>query len=505
MDQEEPIYQGFVLLPPVGKLIKKSWTQKYCMLFKASKFWNKRLEIYDTQDSEEASKFISLENCIKVHSTSLITFVVTIRSNNNATRNTYEFGTASEYDNTEWITAIKSVTFPDEVSKTTSIEKNNNTVCSFGETVFNVKLHSSTVSNRCGLESKNYALVVTQTALQLRNIMDSKVLYNWPYLYIRRYGFRNGKFAFEAGRKCKSGEGNFYLEHPNHNVIFWCLVNKIESMKSLLYGETSSPVLDSEFQLDAALSIEATSRNPSNLIKLEQSKPFVPRKPELYPKPVLKLKPAKPSRKCLSVTKSTSESESLDVSVQKYDQTENKCLENRVEALKKLLLGEGTSPILDNGYILLGKALSVGAESRIPLPPTASPTINSLLSQSDPTISGTISSKHSSIELETSKPLVLKKPVPKPRSILKLKPIKPRKCLPVMKSSGVSFQKYDQIENSVNAWQMDVPEPPSFNEYEQGLFVDEPDEGGDKKEDDNVPHQFYNEEEYAVINKPKQV
>lgn len=95
-------------------------------------------------------------------------------------------------------------------------------------------------------------------------------------------------------------------------------------MKSLLYGETSSPVLDSEFQLDAALSIEATSRNPSNLIKLEQSKPFVPRKPELYPKPVLKLKPAKSSRKCLSVTKSTSESESLDVSVQKYDQTENK-------------------------------------------------------------------------------------------------------------------------------------------------------------------------------------
>lgn len=182
-------------------------------MFKASKFGIERLEVYDSVDSKEY-KIITLENCIKVHCKTPTSFCITTKTGS------YEFEVLSEHSMNDWLTAIQSVAFPDEVSKVTSIEEDNDLYCSSGEGIFNVKLHPSPVSIRCGLESKNYTLVLTPTAIQLRNIMDNKVLFTWPYCFIRRYGHKNGKFTFEAGRKCESGEGTFFLEHPNEQEIF---------------------------------------------------------------------------------------------------------------------------------------------------------------------------------------------------------------------------------------------------------------------------------------------
>lgn len=131
-----------------------------------------------------------------------------------------DFGVTSEQYMTEWLSAIQGVAFPDEASQITSIEEDNDLYCSSGEGIFNVKLHPSPASIRCGLESKNYTLVLTSTAIQLRNIMDNRLLFTWPYCFIRRYGYKSGKFTFEAGRKCESGEGTFFLEHSNQQEIF---------------------------------------------------------------------------------------------------------------------------------------------------------------------------------------------------------------------------------------------------------------------------------------------
>lgn len=184
------------------------------MLYKSSKFGIARLEIYDSTEfiRHSPARIITLENCIKITQKSTTYFSIITRTT------TYEFGTSSVSELNGWLRALQSVAFPDEISKVSSMEEDNDLYCSSAEGVFIVKLHSSKASARCGLEPKQYTLVLTSTAIQLRS--DTELLYTWPYCFIRRYGYRDGKFTFEAGRKCESGEGMFYLEHANQHEIF---------------------------------------------------------------------------------------------------------------------------------------------------------------------------------------------------------------------------------------------------------------------------------------------
>lgn len=153
---------------------------------------------------------------MKINAKSNTTFTVTTKTA------TYDFNAPDNRSMSEWLSAIQSVAFPDNVSKITSIEEDNELYCSSGEGVFNVKIYPSPASVRCGLsEFKSHTLVFTSTAIQLRSSDDgNKLLFTWPYCYIRRYGYKCGKFTFEAGRKCLSGEGTFFLEHSNQKEIF---------------------------------------------------------------------------------------------------------------------------------------------------------------------------------------------------------------------------------------------------------------------------------------------
>lgn len=175
------------------------------------------MEVYDSPDSTKTDqpRIITLENCIKINAKTNTLFTVITKTA------TYDFTAIDNHSMTEWLTAIQSVAFPDNVSKITTIEEDNDLYCSSGEGVFNVILHPSEVSTRCGLEKyQGYILVLTSNSIELRNVSDCKLLYTWPYCYIRRYGIKNGKFTFEAGRKCESGEGTFLLEHSNLKEIF---------------------------------------------------------------------------------------------------------------------------------------------------------------------------------------------------------------------------------------------------------------------------------------------
>lgn len=132
----------------------------------------------------------------------------------------------------------------------------------FAAGVFNVKLVSSEASNRCGLSAGYYTLLATPTALQLIDSDDQKTLFTWPYRFIRRYGYRSGKFTFEAGRKCESGEGVFQFEHSRD--IFRCIATRMKNMKKLLNPETqhTHSLLCGDNQFHAALSMVARSRSP---------------------------------------------------------------------------------------------------------------------------------------------------------------------------------------------------------------------------------------------------
>lgn len=170
--------------------------------------------MYEVGDTTRTTpiRIITLENCIKISQVGATHFSLTTKTG------TYEFETFTPSELIEWVTAIQSVAFPDDTSRVCSIEEDNDLYCSSGEGVFSVKLHVSEASVRCGLEAKNYTLVLTSSAIQLKN--EGVLLYTWPYCFIRRYGCRDGKFMFEAGRLCESGEGTFYWEHSNQKEIY---------------------------------------------------------------------------------------------------------------------------------------------------------------------------------------------------------------------------------------------------------------------------------------------
>ncbi|KAK9295912.1 hypothetical protein QLX08_009887 [Tetragonisca angustula] len=314
MEPEEPLLQGILLLPPQGMLgqLKKSWHKRFCQLFRTSNYGIKRVEIYDNQEEAilqlHAPRIITLDACIKIApSNQSHVFTVVTKSG------IHYFGCYSESDMSHWITAFQLVAFKDSVSNQT-IEENNDLYCTSGEGVFSVKVVETDASKRCGLETRNYTLVVAAVDIKL---MDGDVvLFTWPYRYIRRYGYKDGKFIFEAGRKCESGEGSFRLEHSSQQEIFRCMYSKMRSMKKLMNEENNSNIDCNDAQYHAALSMEAGSRaalppspnSSANLIDIDfspqnsqkQSTSSSNLDTSLSSKPSLSIgkpKPAKPPRK----------------------------------------------------------------------------------------------------------------------------------------------------------------------------------------------------------------
>lgn len=131
--------------------------------------------------------------------------------------------------------------------------------------MFNVKLVSTDASNRCGLTPSYYTLLATPTAVQLLNSDNHEILCTWPYRYIRRYGYRSGRFTFEAGRKCETGEGIFMFEYSRE--IFRCIATRMKNMKKLLSPDstgthTHSFLCGDSHQFQAALSMVPGTRSP---------------------------------------------------------------------------------------------------------------------------------------------------------------------------------------------------------------------------------------------------
>lgn len=313
MEPEKPVMQGILLLPPQGMLgqLKKSWHKRFCQLFRTSNYGIKRVEIYDSQEEaimqSHSPRIVTLDACIKIApSNQSHVFTVVTKSG------IHYFGCYSEIEMTHWITAFQLVAFKDSVSN--QIEENNDLYCTSGEGVFSVKVVETDASKRCGLEARNYTLVVAKVDMKL---MDGDiVLFTWPYRYIRRYGYRDGKFIFEAGRKCESGEGSFRLEHGSQQEIFKCMYAKMRSMKKLMDEENNPSVECNDTQFQAALSMEAGSRaalppssnNSSNLIDIDFSTAQNSQKPLTSSstsmdsaisssRSIGKSKPAKPPRK----------------------------------------------------------------------------------------------------------------------------------------------------------------------------------------------------------------
>lgn len=219
------------------------------------------MEICDKEDDKNP-KIITLENCVKITQEPPPANLIHVVTKSG----TLTLNALNENDLKKWVNALQSVAFKDKgtLPRNSVIEEDNDLYCtSYSDGVFTIRLHLSDTSVKCNLEAKTYVLHLTTTELQLKSMEENNaIVAKWPYRYIRKYGYRDGKFTFEAGRKCDTGEGIFSLEHSNPQEVFRCMAAKMKSMKKLISGDSIVSLDCGEHQLNAALSMEAGSRSP---------------------------------------------------------------------------------------------------------------------------------------------------------------------------------------------------------------------------------------------------
>ncbi|XP_019629791.1 PREDICTED: uncharacterized protein LOC109474026 [Branchiostoma belcheri] len=82
-----------------------------------------------------------------------------------------------------------------------------------------VTVSPTEAAKRCKLKGE-YTLQVCSEGIVLLNCVTEQLLYDWPYIMIRRYGRSKTDFTIEAGSRCASGEGTFTFKSSVPEEIF---------------------------------------------------------------------------------------------------------------------------------------------------------------------------------------------------------------------------------------------------------------------------------------------
>ncbi|XP_008298490.1 docking protein 3 [Stegastes partitus] len=96
---------------------------------------------------------------------------------------------------------------------------------------FWVVIQRTDAATRCGLQGA-YWLQVDREALLLREAQKKKVVREWPYELLRRYGKDKLTLTIEAGRRCHSGPGTFTFETQQAENIFSLIQSTIKQKTS---------------------------------------------------------------------------------------------------------------------------------------------------------------------------------------------------------------------------------------------------------------------------------
>ncbi|KAM9312003.1 docking protein 2-like [Gastrophryne carolinensis] len=244
------VKQGFLHLQHQQRFGKK-WKKVWGVLYEATATGLARLELYEGSQPPESGrrqecwKLLQLSECVSLTERSIEgspkdTRVFSIET----TQRVYLIASeTSEQPN--WVKALCSLAFPQERrslersssqpiwSQDLQLQENSLYSTSHEATPgqFVVRVRQTEASSRCDL-SGQYILVVESKSLSLQDRQTGKLLYSWPYPYLRRFGRDKTMFSFEAGRRCASGEGNFELETSFGSQIFQAIENAIKASHS---------------------------------------------------------------------------------------------------------------------------------------------------------------------------------------------------------------------------------------------------------------------------------
>ncbi|XP_033908197.3 docking protein 3-like [Acipenser ruthenus] len=243
--------EGMLYLQGV-KFGKKSWKRTWLMLYPASSYGIGRVELLDVRDGagggalapnkqgvkKSDKKLIRLTDCISVTAApgetcpkDCAAFYL------NTTQRTYAL--ASE-DAQDWVGKLCELAFQSNdnqksLSRSSSTEvsmEENELYSSWkGAQEFQVTVQVTEASLRCDLYG-DYILSAGKEDITLLEPRSKQVLYCWPYRLLRRFGQDKTAFTFEAGRRCKSGEGYFMFLSNNVPEIFRAMEQGIGQEKS---------------------------------------------------------------------------------------------------------------------------------------------------------------------------------------------------------------------------------------------------------------------------------
>lgn len=96
---------------------------------------------------------------------------------------------------------------------------------------FWVVIQRTDAAARCGLQGA-YWLEVDREALLLRETQKKKIVQEWPFELLRRYGKDKLTLTIEAGRRCDSGPGTFVFETQQAENIFSLIQSTIKRKTS---------------------------------------------------------------------------------------------------------------------------------------------------------------------------------------------------------------------------------------------------------------------------------
>lgn len=104
--------------------------------------------------------------------------------------------------------------------------------------VYHVQIIETDASIRAGLKPiMFYRLVIRPNQIELED--NDRSLYNWPFKYIRRYGYTSNSFSLEAGSKCDTGEGLFIFRNRHSKSLYNQIIVNVSKIKKLKFNTDS--------------------------------------------------------------------------------------------------------------------------------------------------------------------------------------------------------------------------------------------------------------------------
>ncbi|XP_067909073.1 docking protein 1-like [Heterodontus francisci] len=257
---EDTVKEGLLYMQQ--QKFRKKWKRVWLILYSQSNQSAARLEYFEFKEGSILSekqitrridrKFIRMSDCVRIselvaENSSKDSSAFSVET----TTKLYTFSTEKS-DCKEWVQKLTETAFQysqeDSDKMAVRMKENELYYSHQGVNEYKVSIRRTDASERCEL-SGMYLLKADKDALILKSISPEHVVYEWPYMFLRRFGGDKRMFSIESGRRCKSGPGKFEFETNQGKQIFMSVNAAVMTQKTNNEEEqcNSDPLESSNF------------------------------------------------------------------------------------------------------------------------------------------------------------------------------------------------------------------------------------------------------------------